>query len=621
MAARQLGADEPTDNEFIALQNKAKEAFKEGGGVDIFIKAYCADCHGHKKAKSGLNFQRSIKKPGNVIARNHLKQAVTFVESLDMPPDDEDKQPTDEERRQFAEWVDQIKYLSPKDPGPFELRRLTKIEFGNTLHDLFGVDRAIVNDLPDEVVGAGYLNSMSPLQSEQYLGIANAVLDEIWALEGQPVTRVQKEWLGNALAAKSNQRNAANQVALSIAGRAYRRPPLESEIEVLLRVYDVARENKQSHASSLRLMFKAVLISPQFLFITPAAPVTSDEAIVPLDDYQLASRLSYFLWSTLPDDELLALAGKGNLNNPETLKKQVKRMLLDKRSRALFDGFGAQWLGIDQLKTKAFDEKKYPLMTDAMRFAMAEEARLFFDSIVRENQSVVNFVTNNYSFLNETLATVYGLEKTLTGPEMRRVKLTDPNRGGILGMPGILATTSFPNRTSPVNRGVWVLEQVLGEHIPPAPANVPTLEKQDKKKVANLTLRERTELHQTSASCANCHRILDPIGFGLENFNAIGQWRELDDSGGAIDASGVLPGGEKFETPRELKAIIATRKEELAKNVTEKLLAYALCRQLIGYDEVVVENLMNTIAKDNYRMQTLISEVVTSYPFTRRRVK
>src|SRR5216110_1124570 len=184
-------------------------------------------------------------------------------------------------------------------------------------------------------------------------------------------------------------------------------------------------------------------------------------------------------------------------------------------------------------------------------------------------------------------------------------------------MPGILAATSFPNRTSPVKRGVWVLENVLGEHVPPPPPNVPPLEQQAH--AENLTLRQRTELHRTDAICANCHKTLDPIGFGLENFDAIGRWRDQDDTGGAIDAVGELPGGKHFSTPKELKAIIAARADELARNLTEKLLAYALCRQLEGYDEIVVDHLMETIARDGYRMQTLITEIVTSYPFTHRR--
>jgi hypothetical protein len=287
----------------------------------------------------------------------------------------------------------------------------------------------------------------------------------------------------------------------------------------------------------------------------------------------------------------------------------------------LFDGFGAQWLGLGSLESKTFDPAKFPQMTGAMRAAMYDEARLFFESIVRENRSVISLVDSDYTFLNGTLSALYGLDKKVTGSRWRKVKLTDANRGGILGMPGILAVTSFPNRTSPVKRGVWVLEQVLGEHVPPPPPNVPALEQQDKQTVENLTLRHRTELHRKDPVCANCHKVLDPIGFGLENFDAIGRWRDQDDTGGAIDAAGELPGGKRFSSPKELKTIIAARTGDLARNVTEKLLAYALCRQLEGYDEIVVDHLLETIAKDGYRMQTLITEIVTSYPFTHRRIR
>jgi hypothetical protein len=386
-------------------------------------------------------------------------------------------------------------------------------------------------------------------------------------------------------------------------------------------VFTLAQNNKRSYADSLGFMLKAILVSPQFLFITPAKTASEGPSIVPLDDFQLASRLSYLLWATMPDAKLSALAESGKLHEPAILKSQVKRLLQDPRSRALFDGFGAQWLGLDSLSTKTFDTSKFPLMTNQMRVAMYDEARLFFDSMVRENRSVVSFVDSDYTFLNETLAALYDMEKTVTGLEMRKVSLKDTNRGGILTMPGILATTSFPNRTSPVKRGVWVLEQVLGDHVPPAPPNVPTLEKQNQKSVANLTLRQRTELHRTESVCANCHKILDPIGFGLENFDAIGRWRDQDDTGGAIDAAGELPGNKHFSTPKELKVIIAARKAELARNLTEKLMAYALCRQLEGYDEIVVDGLMKTIAKEDYRMQTLITEVITSYPFLNHRTK
>ncbi|MBL8222588.1 MAG: DUF1592 domain-containing protein [Bryobacterales bacterium] len=405
-----------------------------------------------------------------------------------------------------------------------------------------------------------------------------------------------------------------------MATKAYRRPPAPAELDTLLEAFDLGRRNNMAYQQSLRLMLKAILVSPQFLFITPVGETGASIGIVSLDDYQLASRLSYLLWATMPDDELMALAENGTLHQPAVLDAQVLRLLKDPRSRALFDGFGAQWLSVGGLKRQVFDPAMFPQMTAQLRTAMYDEARLFFESIVRENKSIIRFVDGDYTYLNRTLAPIYGLQKTVTGPEMRKVTLRDGNRGGILGMPGVLAATSFPNRTSAVKRGVWVLEQVLGEHVPAAPPNVPALDQQDQASVANLTLRERTELHRTNPVCANCHKILDPIGFGLENFDAIGQWRDRDSNGKPIDAAGELPGGERFASPKDLKAIIAGRTGALTRNMIEKMLAYALGRRLEGYDEIVVDNLTDEVAKDGYRMQTLIKGVVTSYPFTHRRI-
>ena len=597
--------------DFAALHADAKKSF--GEGVAPFVKSYCSSCHGIKRQKGGINFEPALKNPGEAASGKRWKQALANVKAHDMPPEDADKQPTEEERRAFMHGIAKLKFLSSKDPGPFVLRRLTKMEYGNTLRDLFGVDPSVARELPDEVFGAGYLNTLSPLQSEQYLAIANDVLDR--------TPDVQKRLFGDPPAPGSDLRAAAKIVARSITRKAYRRSPSDAEIEVLLTVFDLARESKLAYPEALRLMLKAVLVSPQFLFITPAREVESGRDTVPLDDHQLASRLSYLIWATMPDAELSALADAGTLHEPAVLKAQTKRLLADPRARALFDGFGAQWLGVGGLKSKTFDTAKFPQMTAEMRSAMYDEARLFFESMVRENRSVVGFIDSDYTFLNNTLAALYGMEKTVAGAEMRRVKLTDANRGGILGMPAVLATTSFPNRTSAVKRGVWVLEQVLGEHVPPAPPNVPALEKLDKKAVENLTLRQRTELHRTNSACANCHKILDPIGFGLENFDAIGRWRDQDDTGGAIDAAGELPGGKRFSSPKELKVIIAARSADLARNLTEKLLAYALCRQLEGYDEIVVDHLMESIAKDGYHMHSLITGVVTSFPFVTRRIR
>ncbi len=605
------GTDEAT------LRADAQKVFKEKVGP--FVNKYCTRCHG-SRAKAGINLQSALKNPGGESASLHWKKAVANVKVHEMPPEDASKKPTDEERRQFAEWVGKIKYLAPRDPGRFVIRRLTKTEYANTLRDLYGVDPSIADTLPAEVEGEGFLNSISPLQSELFLGIANKVIDQIIAPEGQAPTAVQKRLFGETPKG-TDLRKAAHGVARTLARDAYRRPPTDAELDVLVDVYDLARNNDLNHMAALGLMLKAVLVSPQFLFITPAGEPESKDAIVLLDDFQLASRLSYLLWSAPPDAELAALADKGELHKPEVLRTQVERLLKDARSRALFDGFGAQWLRVNELDGQVFDPKTFPQMTPALRTAMMDEARLFFESIVSENQSVVRFVSSDYTFVNEPLAKVYGLEQSVRGPKMRRVKLTNPNRGGILSMPATLATTSFPNRTSPVLRGVWVLERILGERVPPPPADIPELEEQDHKKIEGLTLRQRTELHQSEATCRNCHKILDPIGFGLENFDAIGRWREKNDQGLAIDSAGKLPDGKEFSTPAELKRLLAKREADLARNLTERLMAYALGRQLEGYDDVVIDQLMVKIAADNYRVRTIITEVITSYLFTHRRIK
>ncbi|MBM3752581.1 MAG: DUF1592 domain-containing protein [Acidobacteria bacterium] len=594
-----------------ALKTEAEAFFR--AKVTPFIETYCLQCHQNRRpTRAGVNFSPALKAPGHAAFTDQWKRAAARVKAHDMPPKGA-TQPSGADREMFADWMTKLKYLSQQDPGPFIIHRLTKTEYGNTLRDLFGIDPSIADALPDEVSGEGYLNSLSALQLEQYLTIAEKVLRRIVAPEGASPTAMEKGLFG---AAGTNPRD----IARALARRAYRRPPSEQELDVLVETFELGRRNRLARRQALHLMLKAVLVSPQFLFITPVVDAGTNPGIVPLDDYQLASRLSYLLWSTMPDDELMALAGKGVLHEPATLRAQVKRLLDDRRSRALFDGFGAQWLGVGGLKRQVFDPAVYPQMTAEMRQAMYDEARLFFESVVRENKSVIRFTDGDYTYLNATLAPIYGLEKTVKGSAMRKVQLRDPNRGGVLGMPGILAATSFPNRTSPVKRGVWVLEQLLGDHVPAAPPNVPALDQQDQASVANLTVRERTELHRTNAVCANCHQILDPIGFGLENFDAIGRWRERDSNGKPIDAAGELPGGKRFSGPKDLKTIIAARTDALCRNLVNKLLAYALGRRLEGYDEIVVDTLAQDAAADGYRMQTVITGVITSYPFTHRRI-
>ncbi|MCB1020565.1 MAG: DUF1592 domain-containing protein, partial [Acidobacteria bacterium] len=455
------------------LQADAEETFQEQ--VKPFITDYCLPCHQNKRpTQAGVNFSPALKAPGHAAFHDQWKRAVARVHAHDMPPKGA-PQPSDEERQMFVDWLAKLKYLSEKDPGPFIIRRLTKTEYGNTLHDLFGVDPSLADGLPDEVSGEGYLNSLSPLQLEQYLKIADQVLQRILAPQGAAPTEVQLRLFGEPVTLATGSRETAREVARSLATKAFRRPPTEAEVDVLLAAFDLGMDNDLGYEQALHLVLKAVLVSPQFLFITPAGEAEASAGIAPLDDYQLASRLSYLLWATMPDDELMALAESATLHEPAVLQAQIARLLRDPRSRALFDGFGAQWLGVGGLHAQVFAPQMFPQMTAEMREAMYDEVRLYFDSIVRDNEPVIRFVDGDYTYLNQTLAATYGLEKTVKGPQMRRVQLTDQNRGGVLGMPGVLAATSFPNRTSPVKRGVWVLEQVLGERVPAAPPDVPAL--------------------------------------------------------------------------------------------------------------------------------------------------
>lgn len=602
-----------------ALKADAGQFFRDR--VTPFVKTYCLPCHQNARpTRAGVNFSPALKAPGHAAFTEQWKKADARVKAHDMPPKGA-PQPSEADRRMFADWLPKLKYLSDKDPGTFVIRRLTKTEYANTLRDLCGVDPSVADRLPDEVSGQGYLNSLSPIQLEQYLAIADNVLRQIVAPPGGRRTEIEKRLFGPAAKPKGDPRRAAREVARSLARKAYRRPPSDAEVDVLVAAFDLGIRNRLAYPQALHLMLKAVLVSPQFLFITPAAREGEPGAgIVPLDDYQLASRLSYLLWATMPDGELMALADRGTLHDPAVLKAQTTRLLDDPRSRALFDGFGAQWLNVGGLNRQVFDPALFPQMTPALRQAMYDEVRLFFQDLVRNNEKAIRFVDSDYTYLNAALAPIYGLEKTFAGPEMRKVRLNDGNRGGLLGMPGILAATSFPTRTSPVKRGVWVLEQVLGQHTPAAPPDVPALDKQDTAAVAHLTVRQRTELHRTNPVCANCHQILDPIGFGLERFDAIGRWRDRDTNGQPIDATGELPGGQRFSGPADLKRIIAGRSDDVARNVIERLLAYALGRKLEGYDEIVVDDLMRQVAADGYPMRAIIQGVVTSYPFTHRRI-
>jgi len=407
---------------------------------------------------------------------------------------------------------------------------------------------------------------------------------------------------------------AAREIIGNFARRAYRRPLSEDELFRLVKLFDLASSEGENFAASVKLALKAVLVSPHFLFRGELQSSPDDpSSIQPIGEYALASRLSYFLWSTMPDDELLAEAEHGILRR--NLEKQVKRMLADSKAHALVDNFAGQWLQTRNLAQVAPDKKLFPDFDENLRSAMQTETAMFFEGIMKEDRSVLEFVDANYTFVNEQLAKHYGISG-VKGEEFQRVSLKGTQHGGVLSQAAILTLTSNPTRTSPVKRGKWVLENILGTPPPPPPPNVPEL-----KEHAELTgtLRERMEQHRADPICAGCHARMDPIGFSLENYDAIGRWRDKD-ADFEIDPSGQLLSGESFAGPAELKAILLKHKrDEFLRCLSSKMLTYALGRGLERYDKCALDEIVRGLSKNKYRFSSLVMEVAKSTPFQMRR--
>ncbi|MEW6303191.1 MAG: DUF1592 domain-containing protein [Verrucomicrobiota bacterium] len=416
--------------------------------------------------------------------------------------------------------------------------------------------------------------------------------------------------------------------------RAFRRPATKEEVARYARVLEAGQaEAGGQFEAGLQQLVKAVLCSPKFLFRAELDDRPKTRDAHPLDEFQLASRLSYFLWSSLPDDELLALAAKKQLT--ANLDAQVRRMLKDPKADALVQNFGLQWLQLERLRTFAPDRTLFPGFDENLRKSMLRETELFLGEIIREDRSVLDLVDADFTYVNRTLARHYGIEELAfpnSGGEQRRfgfgrrrsgggefvrVTLPSKDRGGLLSQASILTVTSNPTRTSPVKRGKWVLEQILGTPPPPAPPGVAELEAQ---KELKGTLRQRMEQHRENPTCANCHQQMDALGFAFENFDAIGRFRARDTEG-PIDPSGTLPDGSAFKGPAELKNILKEKKDLVARNLTEKLMTYALGRGLEYYDERAIKRTMTELAQAEYRFSTLVTAIVKSDPFRLQRGK
>jgi hypothetical protein len=407
-----------------------------------------------------------------------------------------------------------------------------------------------------------------------------------------------------------------DRIVSNLAHHAWRRPVSKLETASLVKFVAMAKANGQSTEQGIQLALQAMLVSPHFLFrIEHDARPLDPAATHPVSDLELASRLSYFLWSSMPDDELLGLAEAGKLHTAATLDAQVKRMLADARSSALADNFAGQWLELRNLDVVKPDPQKFPEWSPELRDAMKQETRLFFDSMLRENRPLSEFLDAPYTFLNERLAKHYGIEG-VKGQDFRRVELPAGQRGGILSHASVLTVSSYPTRTSVVIRGKYILNNILASPMPPPPADVPPL---DEAAVgATASLRQQMEKHRADAMCASCHSKMDPLGFGLENYDGIGKWRTMDGKF-PVDSSGVLPNGTTFSTPAEMRAALKSQLPQFSRCIVEKMLTYSLGRGLGSYDRRTVDEIDRKLAAEGYGFQNLIYEIVRSLPFQSRR--
>ena len=417
----------------------------------------------------------------------------------------------------------------------------------------------------------------------------------------------------------TDEHACASRIIMTLARRAYRRPINKDEIPGLLIPYTLAREKPGSDPGAgtfedgIRLALQRILVSPDFLFrvevdppqVVPGAPYR-------ISDVELASRLSFFLWSSGPDDELLTVAERGKLKEPAVLERQVTRMLADARANTLVSNFVGQWLYLRNIEAVLPDPVAFPDFDENLRAALAGETRLFFESMLREDRSLLDLLTADYTFLNERLARHYGMSG-IHGSELRRVTVTNEERKGLLGKGSVLTVTSYPNRTSPTLRGKWVLENLLGSPPPPPPPDVPSLK--EGKEASVLTMRERMQLHQANPVCASCHARMDPLGFALENFDGLGRWRA------GIDSSGTLPDGTKIDGPAGLRRVLLEKKAEFVTTTTERLLTYALGRGVEADDMPAVRKVVRDAALREYRWSSVIMGIVRSVPFQMRRAR
>lgn len=584
--------------------------------VSPLLTRYCQPCHAGENPSGGVRVPTTLSSESLTSDRDVFRRIHRVIRERSMPPTGS-PMPNAQRRTAAVDTLgralDALDLAAkPTDPGRVAPRRLNRTEYNNTVQDLFGINLTPADAFPaDSGGGGGFDNNadtlyLPPVLLERYLVAADQILDV-----AKPET-----WLTVKPSKNINDVEAARKALTRFATKAFRRPARAAEIDGLVRLFTQQHRGGLGYTAALRIAIKAVLISPGFLFRVDEA-MPSAHGPQPLDAYTLASRMSYFVWSSMPDAPLLAAASNGSLLKPDVQVAQLRRMLNAPRANAFGLLFGGQWLRAKEvLQTAQPDPGKYPMFTKSLRQAMFDEVAMYVSAMVRENLPVRKLVESDFTFVNEELAKHYGLTG-VSGSEMRRVHTDGVQRGGLLGMGALLIVTSYSQRTSPVLRGKWVMAEVLGAPPPPPPPVVNTLPA-DERPQQGLTLRQRLEAHRNKPECKGCHQRIDPMGFALENFDAVGRWR-TEIGGVAVDARGELASGETFDGVTGMRAVLLAREEDIARNVVERLMAYALGRGLEPEDLPSVSLIVRQCKAGGYRMQDLMTGVVQSLPFRYKR--
>ncbi len=600
-----------------------------------FLERNCLACHGLVEPKGGI----SLVFGDEAAAKSSplWNKVIQVIDSGQMPPASRPR-PQEAQARAFRAWAQMT--LNGAGPGGVPVRRLNRAEYNNTVRDLLGATLRPADDFPPDDSGEGFDNlaqvlSISPTHVETYLRSADALIESArgnrdqwqklamppvadfipYVLRGSPPERndpvkaLRLEAEDEAAQARAKEIDRAYYALQAFADRAYRRPVSHHEMYRLMLLVDESLSANEGVDAGLARAFKAILISPHFLFRMEMGGPTTDPKRS-LTEFELASRLSYFLWSTMPDEELSRLAARGELSRPSILNAQVRRMLLDTKASALAENFAGQWLQIRALAEVTRDPGRFPEFDDELRRDMLEETNRFFEHIVGTDQSVLDFLLADYTFVNARLASHYGLGG-VTGNEFRRVSLASGDRAGLLTHASILTVTASATRTSPVKRGRWILDNVLGSPPMSPPPGADTLAK-----AANdtLTSRQRFDLHRARAECAVCHGRMDPLGYALEHYGSTGAWRDRDDDG-PIEATGTLPDGLTIQGAHGLRRMLAQRPEEFVRCLTQKLLIYALGRPLTPADRPAVDAIVEHASHREYHFSSLIIALVRSTPF------